>query len=172
MAQERGDEMGFDGVRHDDGTEVFWTEPYSTATVRMGILEQELVDVAYMPREDFLELVDDQLCVVGLTDEQRADLRKTAETMPRFPMDDWINSTRGCGCVVGEYLVAQDILSREDVAAGEMSVDQVLIDREGWDGPLNRFGVAIDEAVRDRLYVHDIEGDEIGAVVFLDREES
>jgi hypothetical protein len=72
-----------------------------------------------MPRGQWLEMVETlvrdmaEVHGVNLTDE----LMPVAYAMDHFAMGTWINRDRGCGCLVGEYLVAADIISRRDAGS-------------------------------------------------------
>lgn len=46
-----------------------------------------------------------------------------AWSMDRFPMSTWMHDTRGCGCIVGEYLVAARVMNNDlDPQAVRMGV--------------------------------------------------
>jgi hypothetical protein len=79
-------------------------EPFETTT---GLLEQMPVTAVVIPRADYLEAVMPLIAKVE-HDSDRERLEETARTQDRFAMDDWINRERGCGCLVGEFLVASD----------------------------------------------------------------
>jgi hypothetical protein len=89
-------------------------KPYTIDLMAVGILEPQTIYSVYMPREDFLEVFDETLRYFSaeVANDLDNELRPIAETMPRFPMSAWIAPTRGCGCVVGEYLIARAELDR------------------------------------------------------------
>jgi hypothetical protein len=145
----------------------------------------ELVRSALMPRAMFMEVVEDLLD--EYKDRRRLEpkvieeLRETARSMPRFPLNTWISRSRGCGCVIGEYLIAQKEIGElarqawvEEVAGrpttgwggdtgedtiGTGTVDRLLGYRE--DGPeLVEFGTQIDSRLRHRLSLEEI-GDRV-----------
>lgn len=125
---------------------------YLTKVVTLGYLVPETVQAVLMPRGDFLGIVEDVLD----SNEQYIDIRpemvKTASTMDRFPLGQWVNARRGCGCIVGEYLVAADIIQREDAAMLDI-VEELTAAFPNTATALFRFGNKIDEAVRDHLVV-------------------
>lgn len=113
------------------------------------------VSVVHMSREEFLDNVrivvehggpphfginPDPAKFVDVADE----LLQTAADMPRFPLGTWMHAQRGCGCVVGEYLIAREIIGREELATGEASVSALLDDLPNG-GALYQFGSDIDE---------------------------
>lgn len=127
---------------------------YVIERATIGHLRQEEVDVVRMPRARFLEIVDGLLAdpeFSGL----REELRPIAETMPSFPLSDWIDKDRGCGCVVGEYLVARSELDRAQLAqlAGQRAsfkIDALLAENpQGME--LEDFGYAIDDGIKDEI---------------------
>lgn len=91
------------------------TEPYTVEVIHDGILVQEDIRVVKMPRSRFLELVAELLAVERYSMLEAAML-PVAQRMIRFPLGTWINQTRGCGCIVGEYLVAQPEIDRHNLA--------------------------------------------------------
>jgi hypothetical protein len=83
--------------------------PYRQAKVTVGHLEEQTISAVFMPRADFLDVVqatldsdDDYLPIAD-------KILETAWSVQRFPMGAWIHSTRGCGCLIGEMLVAHDV---------------------------------------------------------------
>jgi hypothetical protein len=115
--------------------------------------------------------------------------------MDRFALSTWMDSQRGCGCLVGEYLVARDVLDREayveafaeamrtDAAStASVSVEDVIdaAYAPAFADGLKSIGVRIDRALGRALTAHDcryIEASRtrtylfdraVRAVVFLD----
>src|ERR1044072_3861744 len=135
---------------------------YETGKQMMGYVNPEIVATVTMPRADFLAAFDEvvaegyetwdqsagKYALKPFSDEIVADLRHVAESMPHFPLHSWL-TTRGCGCVVGEYLIAHDILKREQ---GPVNVVGLLArDNHTQRDELIKFGEAIDRLVADRL---------------------
>lgn len=129
----------------------------------VGVLKQESVLAVRMPRAQFLEAVDhvlDEMMVsagfwyeVSDVEEVRALIRPVAARIERFPLSAWVAESRGCGCLVGEYLIAHDLLSRESAASKGVSyvtVRNVLrsAHAEGVTRTLIEFGAAIDSYLR------------------------
>lgn len=154
--------------------------PYTTTWQTFGIVNVEDVRVAFMPRMRFLELVDD--CIKWYADEYNAHgdaiallpgLREVALEMLTFPLGRWIHEDRGCGCVVGEYLVAREIIRSRD-RTEQIPVDD-LIEMQYPGAPghlLTEFGMRIDRLVKDDLRTHGVEfadpDQRVSAVVFID----
>jgi hypothetical protein len=85
---------------------------YREATVDVGYLQEARIDAVFMPREDFLGVVQATLDNAIYEDYSPiADkVLKTAQTIERFPFGAWLHTTRGCGCLVGEMLVADEVI--------------------------------------------------------------
>jgi hypothetical protein len=173
--------------------------PYSTAVIPIGILNVVETPVAYMPRRDYLALVDEAIRYAArATHADAAALRDrllpTARTMDRFALDDWISMDRGCGCLVGEYLVAADVLDRGDFLRetatadeayrrGDYDVDRPevrtylarIVDDVDVVDALEMVGEEIDALIEDRLLdegARYTSGRLVEAVVFLDDDDS
>lgn len=140
---------------------------YPARRMELGILEREDVLAAIMPRADFLDEVDQLLR--DNYDEVHPSVREriwpVAQTMERFPMGTWINPTRGCGCLLGEYLVAADLIQRQGFAqdliddveyAHEKLCDLVFELPNG--NALWEFGNEIDSRLNMRLCANGVEG--------------
>lgn len=132
---------------------------YKVTHRELGFVNPTAVPVVEMPRERFLALVDKALASVAVSFESvstaervRAEVLPIAETMPHFPVGKW-GTERGCGCVVGEYLIAHDILTREEIAEqGDGFNVSAELDRLYWRDPqlglaMRRFGFNIDDEV-------------------------
>lgn len=140
---------------------------YVIERAMIGHLQQKEIDVVRMPRARFLAIVD------GLLDEDypelRDKLRPVAETMPSFPLWEWINESRGCGCVVGEYLVATSELDRATLAyrvgLEERIEDLLAFDPQAAD--LAGFGEQIDERIRSEVRSYDTFGFRLPAAVLI-----
>lgn len=129
--------------------------PYRVEEIEVGMLAQETVRSVKMPRERFLEIVEKTLLKGGY-ESIREDMMKTASAMPRFPLSMWLNPERGCGCVVGEYLVAKSELDRAAyIASNTHDGSIVMIDELLEENPLEEelvtFGNAIDRAIAREL---------------------
>jgi hypothetical protein len=139
---------------------------YETKLRTVGILKPQEVVSVDMPRARFMEIVEATLAdFAPLTDE----LLPVAATMPRFPMSEWQHTERGCGCVVGEYLIATSELSRAELANNEIAknawcdecYDDEMPDFVTVDSLLNKrpdssmlfkFGCEIDHALRSEIW--------------------
>lgn len=132
--------------------------PYQIEVLHVGITEAEEVPSIKMPRDTFVQLVRDTIDDnFGGGDDAAwllGELIPVAETMPRFPLGTWINADRGCGCVVGEYLVATQEIDRHNLNASGVrqsansGVYDMLKRRDDHGRLLLRFGSDIDDAVR------------------------
>lgn len=147
-------------------------QPYEEAEITMGKVNEATVWVTFMPRADFLECVEQTFVYDAengtyYPESFKNKMRTTAQFMDVFAMNDWINEWRGCGCVVGEYLVAHDLLKREDVVSGDVSVIEVLREQEDF-LMLDLFGTNIDAMVGYFLGEHDVNRVGLDAVVILD----
>lgn len=168
---------------------------YRTEIVELrGYLAAEEVGVVHMPRQEFLRLLErcidlvepegyddvetEDLARVELHAKLRAELLPVARTMPRFPLGQWMDGHRGCGCVVGEYLVASGAVDRAVAAQRQLLDDGVLdltveeidalgeslrVDREldkmgDWGIALYAFGINIDGMVRRAIDQHTPSG--------------
>lgn len=155
---------------------------YEVKARKVGILEQEVVLSVDMPRKRFIQLVMD---VLGLFEQRygrdqaallKEELLPVARQMPRFPMGIWVHPTRGCGCVVGEFLVATAELERAVLIESCLdtggyhpivSVDRLLSQRP--DGSLLRdFGFEIDREMRDELERGGLDRYETQSVEIID----
>lgn len=157
------------------------SDSYEMEEVEVGAVERETVKAVRMSRQTFLSEVADTFERgyydsgpgewVAYSEEVRDKLVPIAETMPVFPLGSWVAPGRGCGCVVGEYLIAADLIDREDAAtsAGRMrhaDVEALLAEQE--DGKaLIEFGTRIDEALHKRIGVHWYDDVESKPVVIL-----
>lgn len=127
---------------------------YVIEKAEVGHLKRVEVDVVRMPRARFLELVDGLLADPEFTG-LREQLRPIAEAMPSFPLSDWIDKDRGCGCVVEEYLVATSELDRAALARlsgrrGGFKISDLLAENpQGME--LEDFGYAIDDGIKDEI---------------------
>lgn len=91
---------------------------YNVYFETVGYLEKTRIKMVSMPRADFVAAVEE--CIEDWTrfgdGESAALLRRellpVAATMERFPFGQWIATSRGCGCLVGEYLIAQPEMDR------------------------------------------------------------
>lgn len=102
--------------------------PAATYTCKPEVVEgrflTETLGAVRMPRAVFLREVD--ACIQKTMPEHTREAVKkaiwpTAETMPRFPIETFM-APRGCGCIVGELLVAEEAVSREDFASARYAV--------------------------------------------------
>ncbi len=116
-------------------------------TVKLGVLRHVDTPITFMPRAAFIEIVEREVAAVDISDELAAALLATARSMPAFPLNAWIHSERGCGCVVGEYLIAADIVDR---ATPNDTVDDML-DGLPYGNGLRDIGCEVDRQVRDHV---------------------
>lgn len=126
---------------------------YPVDLMTLGHLKQQKVVAVHMPRKDFLAAVEATLAA-GRWDRYqgiKGKMRATAKTMDRFPLGTWIDNARGCGCVVGEYLVAADIIQRANAA--QVNVDEEIYAAfpERIADALINFGNDVDEQVQNAL---------------------
>jgi hypothetical protein len=82
----------------------------------LGYLKQEEVRAVHVPREWFVGVVNKTIDRRPEYEPIRDLMVETAKRVERFPFFTWVDPVRGCGCLVGEYLIAHDILSREEAA--------------------------------------------------------
>lgn len=140
---------------------------HEVETLELGYFEEKYpVTVMHMPRQDFLDMVDGLL---DRTPQLRTKLRPIAEKMDRFPFSAWIHPDRGCGCVIGEYMVAHDIVTRGEFEPLNVQTLLYEYDPDNAD-QLERFGILIDEKVRAHVRTNLNWGDYsvVEAVVFDD----
>lgn len=115
-------------------------------TATMGHVRQEEVRYMEIPRAEFERVVAETLGE-DASDMLREEMTALAKTMDRFPFDNWIVAGRGCGCMVGEAMVARRVFSREDaVAMIERDMKSALFEREFNVERLLREAVGPDEA--------------------------
>lgn len=157
-------------------------QPGDTRTVLMGFLEPELVQVLAVSREDFMAVVEKTLgfmAEIAYQDEDnvwrtkmvsydpiRERMLAQAEKMDRFPLSSWMEPNRGCGCLVGEYLVANHTFgeyNRQYIAnyQGEaQSIPDLLrqVESERDAELLIKFGSDIDEALKQAFVFRAYEG--------------
>lgn len=150
--------------------------PYPTKVVTLGFVEQQDVFAIEMPRADFLSLVEQTLDSSHLYDSIRDDMIATANTVARFPLNEWIDAQRGCGCgcLVGEYIVANDIITRERRVNEHVNVlDELQRAEPSRFDSLFAFGAKIDTVVRDHLLDtetithHEYDNNDLDLVVVL-----
>jgi len=113
------------------------TTPYPVETRTMGLVDEQEITVVVVPRRDFLGVVDRTLTEYVANEAVRADVRATAERMETFPFRTFLHPTRGCGCVVGEFLIARRQLDRialTEQARADMRFNPVA---EGFPGSLS-----------------------------------
>jgi hypothetical protein len=126
-----------------------------------------------MPRADFLALVEDEIDTGPYAGDARDGLRRellpVAKSMPRFPLGTWLDEERGCGCVVGEYLVARqeidDFNARVVVADavgdnGQLTTVRNLLRENPLGDALFEFGNRIDGRMRNLLRDDGFDGDD------------
>lgn len=117
-----------------------------TITANIGHLRRREVRVHGVAREEWLTMVRDVVAEVAedcgddwntpdsgeLEGRLLDELLPVAETMDRFPLGQWIAPDRGCGCLVGEYLVADRVLI-EHAAHQEIRARFARFDRQPGD---------------------------------------
>lgn len=148
-----------------------------------ALTQTETVQAAVMSRKDWMAVVDRTLKksvrLHGLTSARANALRSTAEQMTSFPLGVWIHASRGCGCLVGEHIIEQDVLDRESAADQNANL-QLLLD-VFWPGEgsaLLNFGLLLDCNIIDELIAHGVvaeqgDGDENAVeVVVIEEDEA
>lgn len=135
--------------------------PYQKETMTVGLLDEQEVTAVRMPRARFTTIFErtledrfdyDPEIVVAL----RKELLPVVETMPRFPLGSWVDTERGCGCVVGEYLIASGEQSRKQFVemAGELGLILTVdarLSKHPYGTELRAIGLAIDDAISEEL---------------------
>lgn len=136
-----------------------WLE-YKTEMRTVGPLAPKLVEVAIMPRNDFMAYVEETIEKVDLPPAPAAEIRGIARSMSTFPRTMWM-TRRGCGCVIGEYLIAHDAIERGDV---HILARRVLMEVDPANADLlYKFGNDLDERIDGAL------GDcSVGTVAIVD----
>jgi len=147
-------------------------EPYKITEREVGMLAKQKVSSVDMPRKRFLEIVEEEL-QNELYAPIREEMLSTARTMQRFPLSTWVNEDRGCGCVVGEYLIARSEMERaeffkenSDKEGWFVGID-ILLDENPLGHELSKFGVAIDNKMITEV-MHIGAFDEDGELMWLD----
>lgn len=135
------------------------TTPYVIEEIEVGILETQMIRSVNMSRERFLEIVEQTLDNGEYSDAVSEELIPVAQTMPRFPFSAWINPERGCGCIVGEYLVATSEIDRYNLAiefdvpmSDQFNTVSRLLSQNPLADQLQSFGGDIDEAIKNEIY--------------------
>jgi hypothetical protein len=130
----------------------------------VGFLTQEEVKSTNMPRARFLELVEEGIQQLADADwpaedieALRSEITPVVQTMERFPISSWM-TPRGCGCVIGEYIVATSELKRAEInkelQVGLTSVSALLRENPNA-GILMAYGYKIDELITDEVGASD-----------------
>lgn len=134
----------------------FYPRHYPRTVQRIGKLVQEDIVVVHMSRARFLELIDKTLDLNSAFGPERqpfAALRSkiwpVAEQMTTFPFLSWVNY-RGCGCLVGEYLIAADLLDRKEYAGRNIEIHRMLPELDDGDR-LRNFGVRLDRLLQKEI---------------------
>ena len=89
---------------------------YEWAELDVGLLKLMPTKVIVIPRSPYVQIVENLLEGRHLPTTVRANLIKTARTADRFALGEWIQGTRGCGCLIGEYLVATHEIAEHNSA--------------------------------------------------------
>jgi hypothetical protein len=156
---------------------------YVVERLMIGAVRPEEVVAVRMPRARFLGLVDAELdCVAeewgaDVAGRLRDRLVPVARSMPVYPLGEWVTPGRGCGCVVGEYLIAARELDRAMLARTHIDVEDLLGDEQDGDALL-MFGEGIDHRVRQEAYasvdervIYAAVGDRVDVIVIEDERE-
>jgi hypothetical protein len=138
--------------------------------VDVGLLKPITTSCVVITRDEYVKLVEDALdehpC---LPESVVSELLTTAHTADRFAIGDWVQSERGCGCLIGEYLVARaEIAEHNDALAGRRfmaansettSIEERLFDNHGVaiGAALMDLGYRMDHNVREYLS-HNVAG--------------
>lgn len=110
--------MRYQGKKPKKSTEK--PDLYTFAVVKTGTIVKSEVMGYTVTRSEFRMAVESALVTLSkrftdpLVKRVREIVEPTAETIDRFPLGEWISPTRGCGCIVGEALVAADAINRYD----------------------------------------------------------
>ena len=128
------------------------------AVIETGILKREKVLAVGISREDFLKVVDAE---IDGREDVKEIIRPIAEKMSRFPLDTWVDEDRGCGCLVGEALIAFPNFDRESVAKlanGIETVENLLLKNvePNMAETLINFGTEIDYRVSELIHQTDL----------------
>lgn len=166
--------------------------PYTIETRTIGWVHEKSVLVGYIPRDDWMTLVKDgtdtTVRVCFDKDDDIHDIRRfekmmadTARKISRFLVGDWIDDERGCGCLVGECLIAHDMLTREEFVTAAEDDDKLTIDVEtfietNYDEKmglaLRSMGLRIDSMMERHMSQHrgyrDVYGRRVASVIILD----
>lgn len=137
---------------------------FGRATV--GNLFKEEVVGYTVSRSEFLDVVEQTLDSLRdryneeTLEEVGKAVRATAEFIDRFPFGSWM-ANRGCGCIVGEALVAADAISRQKFVEDEGRAVNVFSLLQDTYGPtvapaLYDFGCDVDTDLDD--YVFNAQG--------------
>lgn len=134
--------------------------PYPPSIAKLGHLQEEEVVTLPMTRAEFCKIVEQVItetmpAAVPPSPEVVEQVRETAKTIERFPFSEWVDEIRGCGCLVGETLIAGDMDLRRKLAAdeGHNGYDDLMdmvhaADPSGW---LHGFGATIDRRLADHV---------------------
>jgi hypothetical protein len=158
-------------------------EPFTKITLTVGILAEREVTAITMPHRAFVQLVKDELETFRgngglresgsrrerLSDRRCQELLAVAQRMVRFPLSTWVHKTRGCGCLVGEWLIAHDVMTRAGVNEDFVSVEYRILEQS--DGAsLMSFGCNIDRAVKAVIgpFCYEYQAPHAVVVVFTD----
>lgn len=133
--------------------------PYEIEWIEVGILKKEEVASIRISRERFIELVTETFYDGGYKGSVQDKLMPVALTMPRFPLQAWLTYDRGCGCVVGEYLVATSEIDRFNLSRliytgrkGQMATVEELLAQDPDGIELARFGGDIDDTMKQEIF--------------------
>jgi hypothetical protein len=94
-----------------------------------------------IPRDVFVREVLTVLADEPEFDPIAAQMLRSARTIAVFPFHTWGNAERGCGCLVGEYIIAAEEIEREEVTNNSVAE---LIDKRENSTELRTFGSKID----------------------------
>jgi hypothetical protein len=99
------------------------------AEVTVGTVKKELVSGYTVTREEFKSAVEETFRALhtepwhAIPEDVLAKVREiitpTVEGVDRFPLGTWMDTERGCGCIIGEALVANDVINRHLLMAME-----------------------------------------------------
>lgn len=146
------------------------TTTYPASVQTLGHLKQADVMAITMPRSIFLRLVGEALDQYrdnpahwgsDLPAQLEAIVMPTARTMERFPLGTWISQERGCGCIVGEALVAAQQLEELQAPISGTEARQIMVDRYEVVSVSTLLEEAFGVDMRDILYSFGIEIDSV-----------
>lgn len=118
---------------------------------RVGNKRPRPVPVMRLSREGFLAEVSMAIattaeCYINFDAEDAQAIWATAAHMSHFPFGSWLTEDRGCGCVIGEMLIADNVVDR---GLGDGLTVTEALDSHVHGRALKSFGLQIDGRMSD-----------------------